>query len=44
MEKVLEEINFTAPEKEGDVVIDTEYVTQQIGNLVSDEDLSRYIL
>ncbi len=44
MEKVLEEINFTAPEKEGDVVVDKEYVSQQIGNLVSDEDLSRYIL
>ncbi|MFQ5826201.1 MAG: ATP-dependent protease ATPase subunit HslU [Dehalococcoidia bacterium] len=44
MEKVLEEINFSAPERKGEVVIDAEYISQQIGNLVQDEDLSRYIL
>ncbi len=45
MEKVLEEINFLAPEKTGErIVIDAIYVQQHIGNLVQDKDLSRYIL
>lgn len=45
MEKVLEEINFAAPEKAGGkVIINTDYVRQHIGNLIQDEDLTRYIL
>lgn len=45
MEKVLEEINFLAPEKTGErVIINSAYVRQHVGDLVQDEDLSRYIL
>lgn len=45
MEKVLEEINFTASQRRGErVVIDREYVLQHIGNLIKDDDISRYIL
>ena len=45
MEKILEELSFSAPEKEGEsVVIDKAYVSQRIGGLVQDEDLSRYVL
>ena len=45
MEKVLEEISFTAAEKTNErIVVDATYVRQHIGNLIQDEDLSRYIL
>lgn len=45
MEKVLEEINFSAPERAGEkVIVDAAYVHQHIGDLIQDEDLSRYIL
>ncbi|MBI2853868.1 MAG: ATP-dependent protease ATPase subunit HslU [Chloroflexi bacterium] len=45
VEKVLEEINFSAPEHKGETVtIDSAYVSQRVGKLVKDEDLSRYIL
>ncbi len=45
MEKVLEEINFSAPERANEkIIVDTTYVRQHIGNLIQDEDLSRYIL
>ncbi len=45
MEKVLEEINFLAPEKANEkIIVDANYVLQHIGNLIQDEDLSRYIL
>lgn len=45
MEKVLEEISFSAPDKAGEkLVVDASYVSQHIGGLVADEDLSRYIL
>ena len=45
MEKVLEEISFEAPEKAGQkLVIDASYISQHVGVLVADEDLSRYIL
>lgn len=45
MEKVLEEISFQAPEEKGQkVVVDQAYVQQHVGNLIADEDLSRYIL
>jgi len=45
MEKILEEVNFMAPEKTGErVIIDATYVQHHIGNLVQDKDLSRYIL
>ena len=45
MEKVLEEISFSAPEMEEDrVVIDEEYVDEALSEIVQDRDLSRYIL
>lgn len=45
MERLLEDISYTAPDKSGDkVVVDAKYVEDNIGELVKDEDLSRYIL
>lgn len=45
MEKVVEEISFTAPELEaGKVVIDDDYVKERLESVVEDRDLSRYIL
>jgi len=45
MEKVMEELNFTAPERCGEkVVVDAAYVSCQVGNLIEDKGLSRYIL
>lgn len=45
IERLLEEISFTAPEKTGEtIVIDAKYVNKRLGKLVQNEDLSRYIL
>jgi ATP-dependent HslUV protease ATP-binding subunit HslU len=45
MEKLLEEISFTAPDLAGkDMVIDADYVHARLGEVLQDEDLSRYIL
>jgi len=45
MEKILEEISFTADEHAGDkVVIDKTLVKEKIGKVVEDEDTTRYIL
>ena len=45
MEKVLEELSFEAPDRrERTVVVDAAFVQQHLGDLVQDEDLSRYIL
>jgi ATP-dependent HslUV protease ATP-binding subunit HslU len=45
MERVLDEISFTAPDKAGEeFVIDGDYVRSQIGDLAQNADLSRYIL
>ena len=45
MERLLEEVSFDAPDKAGqNLVIDREYVDNSLGELVEDEDLSRYIL
>ena len=45
MEKVLDEISFTAPDKAGEeFVIDGDYVRAQIGDLAKNIDLSRFIL
>lgn len=45
MEKLLEDILFDAPEMQGqEVVIDSKYVWEKLGEFVKDEDLSRYIL
>lgn len=45
MERLLEVISFEAPDRSGDaVVVDGAYVDKHLGELVKDEDLSRYIL
>lgn len=45
MERLLEEVSFTAPEQKGTtVIIDAAYVNKQLVKLIKDEDLSRYIL
>lgn len=45
MERLLEVVSFDATKFSGErVVIDHDYVNQQLGNFVKNEDLSRYIL
>ncbi len=45
MERVLEEVSFTAPECAGvTITIDAPYVESRIADLARDRDLSRYIL
>lgn len=45
LEKVLEEISFTAPELEGgEVVVNADFVRERLKDVVEDKDLSRYIL
>jgi ATP-dependent HslUV protease ATP-binding subunit HslU len=45
MERLLDKISFEAPEMRGqEVMIDADYVADQLDEIVEDEDLSRYIL
>jgi len=45
MERLLESVSYDATEQQGSsVTIDAKYVDDHLGNLVKDEDLSRYIL
>ncbi|ATO56809.1 ATP-dependent protease ATPase subunit HslU [Bartonella sp. 1-1C] len=45
MERVLDEISFTAPDKAGtSFKVDADYVRKSIGDLASDIDLSRFVL
>ena len=44
LEKVLESASFSTQEDMSELVIDDNYVQQKLGELVQDEDLSRYIL
>ncbi|MDA8431525.1 MAG: ATP-dependent protease ATPase subunit HslU [Nitrospiraceae bacterium] len=45
LEKLLEDVSFDAPEMRGvKLDIDRNYVRQKLGDIVKDEDLSRYIL
>jgi ATP-dependent HslUV protease ATP-binding subunit HslU len=45
MERLLESVSYDASEQSGTAVsIDAKYVDEHLGNLVKDEDLSRYIL
>ncbi|MBI2678028.1 MAG: ATP-dependent protease ATPase subunit HslU [Candidatus Koribacter versatilis] len=45
LERVLDEISFTAPEMKGkDVKVDGDYVRKMLADIVKDNDLSRYIL
>ena len=45
IERILDEISFTAPDRSGDTVtIDAAYVQSRIGDLAKNADLSRFIL
>lgn len=45
LERVFDEVSFKAPDMSGEkVLIDKEYVTSRLADIVEDEDLSRYIL
>ncbi len=44
VERLLEEVLFCAPDCTDDVVVDASMVNEVLGELVEDEDLSRYIL
>jgi ATP-dependent HslUV protease ATP-binding subunit HslU len=45
MEKILEDISFEAPDLGGrSIVIDKAYVDAKLKDIVSNSDLSRYIL
>ncbi|QUM78931.1 ATP-dependent protease ATPase subunit HslU [Moritella sp. 5] len=45
MERLMEEISFDASDKNGEeLVVDRDYVSKYLDELVEDEDLSRYIL
>ena len=45
MERVLDEISFTAPDRNGEtVLVDADYVQKHVGDLAKNTDLSRFIL
>ncbi len=45
MERLLDGISYDAPDRSGErMVVDAAFVDAQLGNLVEDQDLSRYIL
>ena len=45
MEKLLEEISFTASENGGDTIsVDAKDVREKVGNLAKDADLRKFIL
>ncbi len=45
MERVLEEISFTATDRGGETItIDADFVNNNVGNLAKDTDLSKFIL
>ena len=45
IERVLDEISFTATDRSGEkIVIDAKYVKENLGQLVKDNDLSKFIL
>src|SRR6201981_637583 len=45
LERVLDEISFTAPDRHGETIqIDADYVQKHVGDLAKNADLSRFIL
>ena len=45
IEKVLDEISFTATDRAGEkIIINSEYINKNVGDLVKDTDLSKFIL
>ena len=45
IEKILDEISFTATDRSGEkIVINKDYINKNLDNLVKDTDLSKFIL
>jgi ATP-dependent HslUV protease ATP-binding subunit HslU len=45
IERVIEDISFDAPDRKGDrIIIDAAFVSDRVGEVAADEDLSSYIL
>ena len=44
LERLLEEVSFSAADTDGELLINAAYVDKQLGELAQDEDLSRFIL
>jgi ATP-dependent HslUV protease ATP-binding subunit HslU len=45
MERVLDDISFTAPDQSGtEVTVDADFVEKNVGDLARNTDLSRFIL
>jgi len=45
MERVLDEISFTAPDRDGETIrVDADFVQKHVGDLAKNADLSRFIL
>ena len=45
IEKVLDEISFTATDRAGEkIIVDSDYIKNNIGELAKDTDLSKFIL
>jgi ATP-dependent HslUV protease ATP-binding subunit HslU len=45
MERVLDEVSFTAPDRSGETIkVDADYVQKHVGDLAKNTDLSRFIL
>ena len=45
IEKILDEISFTATDRSGEkIIINKEYINKNLDNLVKDTDLSKFIL
>ena len=45
IEKVLDDVSFNASDKSGEkIIIDKDYVKNNLGDLVKDTDLSKFIL
>ena len=45
IEKILDEISFTATDRAGEkIIINKEYINKNLDNLVKDTDLSKFIL
>ena len=45
IERVLDEISFSATDKSGeDVIVNSDYVNKNLGQLVKDTDLTKFIL
>ena len=45
LEKILDEISFTAPDRSGEkIIIDKKYIEKNLGELAKDMDLSKFIL